>query len=174
MEPRTLIGESLVDQGSITLLQLRDGLAWQKRWGGKLGHALLALGYVEESALLGVLSRQLGVPVVEVDALAIPADVVRLVPDRVLRERRIVPLALLSESRRGPLVVATADPLDAGVLEEVGFESGKSVRPVLATQRGIDRALSRHLDRSQDRSETGPPPESTKAKRSGGSPARRR
>lgn len=142
MGRRTLIGESLVDEGSITLLQLRAGLAWQKLRGGKLGQALLDLGYLEERALLCVLGRQLGLPVVEVDARAVPAELVHLVPERLLRERRVLPLALAGET----LVVATSDPLDEGGLEEVARASGRGVRPVLAAERDIERALSSALD----------------------------
>lgn len=138
---RTLIGERLVDEGSITVLQLRAGLAWQRARGGKLGEALLDLGYLEEPVLVGALARHLGLPVVEVVGRAVPAEVLGLVPEGVLRRRRVLPVALAG----GALVVATADPLDAAALEEVARASGLGVRAALAAERDIEEALSRHL-----------------------------
>lgn len=149
MERRNLLGEILVDQGAITLHQLRMGLDQQHHGGGKLGLALVQLGYVDESVLARALSRQLGVPFVEINGREIGNELLRLVPERLLRQRRVVPLALLAESRRGPLVVATSDPLDVEALGAVALASGKKIRPVLATQPDIDRALSRYPDQGR-------------------------
>jgi len=140
------IGGILVEEGRINLQQLRVGLSWQRRWGGKLGRALLMLGYLEERVLVEALGRQLGIPTVDLTGREVPPEVILLVPERVLRARRVLPVALLAESRRGPLLLATSDPLDVEVLDEVAFASGKSVRPVLATSLDVDRALARHLD----------------------------
>jgi len=146
MDHRTLIGEILVDGGWIDLQQLRAGLAWQKRCGGRLGSALLQLGYLDEWDLAATLGRQLGIPEVDVAGREVPAEVLSLVPGGVLRRHRVLPLALLEEGPRGPLLLATSDPLDAKALDDVALASGKRVRPVIAAGPDIDRALSRHLD----------------------------
>lgn len=146
MRRQVLIGEMLVEGGHIDLQQLRSALAWQRRWGGRLGNALLALGWVDERSLAAALSRQLGVAQVDLEALEVPESVIRLVPERVQRERGIMPVALLAESRRGPLLIATADPLDVAALDEAAFASGKRVRPLLAAPSDIVRAHGRHLD----------------------------
>jgi type II secretion system (T2SS) protein E len=38
-----------------------------------------------------------------------------------------------------------ADPQDLTVLDEVAFATGKTVEPVLTSQRDIQRAIERHL-----------------------------
>jgi type IV pilus assembly protein PilB len=146
MRRQVLIGEMLVEGGRIDLHQLRSALAWQRRWGGRLGNALLALGWLDERSLATALSRQLGIAQVDLDDLDVPETVVRLVPERIQRERGIMPVALLAESRRGPLLIATSDPLDVVALDEVAFASGKRVRPLLAAPSDIVRAHGRHLD----------------------------
>jgi len=146
MPSQVLIGEILVDGGRIDLQQLRSALAWQRRWGGRLGHALLALGWLDERALAAALSRQLGVAQVDLDGLEVPETVIRLVPERIQRARGVMPVSLLAESRRGPLLLATSDPLDVVALDEVAFASGKRVRPLLAAPSDIVRAHGRHLD----------------------------
>ncbi len=146
---RVRLGQVLVEQGDIDSRQLQAALEWQKRRGGRIGNALLNLGLVGEEKLARALGRQLGVPVVDPTAQAIDRELLRLVPVKVIESRRVVPLALLSENRRGPLVVATADPLDLAVLDEIAFASGKAVRPVLASRMQIDVAIGRLLGKER-------------------------
>jgi type IV pilus assembly protein PilB len=144
---RVPIGQLLIQGGSIDTRQLRAGLEWQKRRGGRLGHALVHLGLVNETELLWALGRQFEMPVVDLSARTVPADVLLLVPQKIIEGRRVLPLELLSECRRGPLVVATSDPLDLHALDEVAFASGKLVRPVLATRTQLEVAIARYLGR---------------------------
>jgi hypothetical protein len=73
----------------------------------------------------------------------------RLVPARIIEARRVMPVQLLSEIRRGPLLVATSDPLDMSALDEVAFAADKVVRPALASKAQIDVAISRLLRRGR-------------------------
>jgi hypothetical protein len=146
---RVPIGQLLVQGGSIDTRQLRAGLEWQKRRGGRLGHALLHLGLVNETELLWALGRQFEIPIVDLSSRNVPVDVRLLVPQTIVEGRRVLPLELLCECRRGPLLVATSDPLDLQALDEVAFASGKLVRPVLATRSQLEMAIARYLGRSQ-------------------------
>jgi len=143
---RTRIGELLVAQGRIDGLQLQSALAHQRQFGGRLGKAIVQLGFMEELALLEAVGAQLGVPLVEIGDRQIPRQVLALVPEKLMRARRALPLARLSEHRRGPLVVALADPGDLAAVDELAFASGLQVKPVLAADEDLDRALARVLD----------------------------
>lgn len=145
---RVPIGQILVEQGSIDGRQLRAGLDWQRRRGGRIGGALLHLGMVDEASLVRALGTQLEIPVIDLATRPVDRDVLRLVPARVIETRRVLPVELLSETRRGPLVVATSDPLDVIALDEVAFASGKAVRAVLASKLQIDVAIGQLLGRS--------------------------
>jgi type IV pilus assembly protein PilB len=144
---RVPIGQLLIQGGSIDTRQLRAGLEWQKRRGGRLGHALVHLGLVNETELLWALGRQFEIPIVDLTARNVPADVLLLVPQKIIEGHRVLPLELLSECRRGPLLVATSDPLDIQALDEVAFASGKLVRPVLATRTQLEVAIARYMGR---------------------------
>jgi hypothetical protein len=141
---RRRLGELLVEQGRIDHGQVQAALAYQKRTHVNMGQALLDLGYVEEPVLLATLSRQLGVSYMELGDRIVPASILALVPPEVMRRRKVLPLALLSENRRGPLVVAMAEPGNMIHLDEVAFATGKAIRPVLASDRDVERALRRH------------------------------
>ncbi len=145
MPQRVPIGELLVKQGRLDAMQLQSALAHQRQWGGRLGRALVALGFVTEPVLLQAVAAQLGIPFVEIGSRPIPPRVVQLLPERLVRSRKVVPLELLSASRRGPLVVALSDPDNLATLDEVAFATGMSVRPVLAAEADVSAAIARLL-----------------------------
>ncbi len=142
---RVPLGQILLEGGTIDGRQLRAGLDWQKRWGGRIGSALVHLGMVQETDLVRALGRQFEIPVIDLAGCHVKAEVLLLVPHRILETRNVLPLELLQECRRGPLLVATSDPLDMAGLDEVAFASGKQVRPVLAAKSQLVTAIARHL-----------------------------
>ena len=142
---RVLLGRMLVDEGRISEVQLRSAITHQSRWGGRIGEALVHMGYVTERVMLQALSRQLGVPLVEIGPRQIPPAVFRLVPERLIRGRQIFPISLVT-TRRGPLVVAISEPANLAVLDEVAFATNMSVRPALASAADIAQTIARHLD----------------------------
>jgi hypothetical protein len=142
---RIKIGELLMSRGRIDELQLQSALAHQRRWGGRLGRAVVHLGFIDETSLLEVLGEQLGSPFITIGERYVEPAVLALVPEKLIRSRKVLPLAKLTESRRGPLVVALSDPGDLGVLDEIGFATGLAIKPVLATEHDIDHAIHRLL-----------------------------
>jgi type IV pilus assembly protein PilB len=143
---RIPIGELLLKQGAIDTVQLEAALAYQRRWGGRLGRSIVNLGFMREEAVLSAVSAQLGVPFVEIGDQKIPPDVLALVPAKVVRARRVLPLARLSAGRRGPVVVAFPDPTDLHVMDEVAFATGMLVEPVLASEIDLEQAIARNYE----------------------------
>jgi type IV pilus assembly protein PilB len=143
---RVRIGEMLLKRGDIDGAQLQSALAHQRRWGGRLGHAIVHLGFMKESAMMRTLSEQLGVPYLEIGDRPIPRQVLALVPEKLIRTRKVLPLELLGAGKRGPLVVALADPADLHVIDEIAFATGMTVKPALVSEYDMDCAISRHLD----------------------------
>jgi Type II secretion system (T2SS), protein E, N-terminal domain len=142
---RVRIGELLKRRGRIDDLQLQSALAHQRRWGGRIGRAIVHLGFMDEPALMEAIGDQLGAPFVSLAERQVTREVLSLVPERLIRTRRVLPLARLATSRRGPLLVALADPADLGVLDEITFATGLDVKPVLAGEEDLDRAILRLL-----------------------------
>lgn len=135
-----------MQQGRIDAWQLQSALAHQQRWGGRLGEALVGLGFLTEPVVLSEVARQLGVPYLDLAGRWVAPEVVKLVPEKIIRRRRIFPVALAAQTRRGPLVVATAEPQDLATLDEVVFATGMIVKPVLASGRDLEALIARHLD----------------------------
>jgi type IV pilus assembly protein PilB len=143
---RTLIGERLLAAGRIDAWQLQSALGHQRRWGGRLGEVLVALGFVDEDVVLREVADQQGVPLVAIRGRRVPETTVALVPERLIRSRRVFPLAVGRQTRRGPLVLATTEPHDLAVLDEVAFATGLAVEPVLVSERDLEDLVARHLD----------------------------
>jgi len=146
---RIRIGELLVTGGQIDSLQLDSALAHQRQWGGRIGQAIVRLGFITEERLLEAVGTQLGAPFVIIGGRVVPAAVVALVPAKIIRARRVFPLEKLAEHRRGPLVVAFADPADLGAVDEIAFATGLAVKSVLAAEWDIEQAIVRHLGNGQ-------------------------
>ncbi len=143
---RLRLGEMLVQRGCIDAIQLQSALAHQRRWGGRIGRSIVQLGFMKEQALLQNVGDQIGVPFVEIGDREIPRDVLALVPPRLVRTRKALPVERVGAGRRGPLVVALPDPGDLTALDELAFATGMAIRPVLASEADLDRALARLLD----------------------------
>ena len=140
------LGEMLVQRGLIDAVQLQSALAHQRRWGGRLGRSIVHLGFLDEQVLLRHLGEQIGVPVVEIGDREVPRSILSLVPERLVRARKVVPLERVLTDKRGPLVVALADPWNLEILDELAFATGMAIQPVLASESDLERAIARLLD----------------------------
>lgn len=138
------IGQLLLKAGHIDSSQLASALAYQQTWGGKLGNALVALRILPERLLLKELARQHKLPFIEIGDLYVAPTDVRLVPEKLIRTHRLLPLGLCRDEGRS-LFLATSEPQNLTVLNEVTHATGRAVRPVFACERDLERAIVRHL-----------------------------
>ena len=117
------IGELLIKENFITSEQLDLALKHQRQNGGRLGSILINLGFVDDDDITSVLSRQYGVPSINLAYFEIDASVVKLIPGEVAQKYLIVPLSRVGST----LTVATADP----TISHFPFISLLTVPPVL-------------------------------------------
>ncbi len=86
-----------------------------------------------------ILSESLGIPFLEVEPDAVPAELSKLLPEAMARENRVVPIA-----REGDrLTVAAVDPFRHGTFAAIGEMTGLSLRLVVCPERTIGGILSR-------------------------------
>lgn len=135
-QPR--IGELLLQAGKLSARDLERALNAQQELGGLLGRVLVRLGLVSETDVVQALSRQLNVPWVAPDAFPdLLPEVPGLLPD-FLHTHAVCPLAV----QDGRLDVAMAVPQDAFVRKALQLATGLTVRPHIATDADIERALT--------------------------------
>jgi len=140
---RLKIGELLLEAGLIDDFQLQTALGEQRRWGGRLGTALVKLGFVEEPMLMRFLARRLDLPLVQLGEKRPAPDVLELVPADLAEKYHCLPLFQKREAGRNVLHLAMEDPTDLQALDDLSFRVGMPMRPVLVAPSELRSALKR-------------------------------
>lgn len=136
---RKRLGEMLIDAKVIDDVQLRNALGEQRRWGGALGKILIDLGFVTEGVLVRSLSKQLNIPIVQLDTIAIAPEVLGKVSVELAEQHGVIPFQMQLKF----LDVAMSDPMNMGILDELQIRTRLNVRPHLAGATQIQRAIRR-------------------------------
>lgn len=134
------IGDALVRDGIVSEEQLQKALEMQKGTGRKLGETLIDAGMVTEEKVAEVLSRQLGYGLVDLQNIAIPQDILGLVPPNILKKDKVIPIEY-AQDNMNILRVAMADPQDLDAMDDISIITGCQVEPVVATPRGVMLAI---------------------------------
>src|SRR5437667_9776448 len=87
------LGEILVRENLISPQHLRQALDYQREHGGRLGFNLVKLGLVSDDTITAVLSRQYGIPSVNLELFDIDDSVLRLIPQEVAQKYSVLPLS---------------------------------------------------------------------------------
>jgi len=141
-----VLGEMLLRDRVVTPAQLDEAQREIMKYGGRLGNTLAKLGYVEQTQLVQFLSRQYGVPSIDVDDVEIPDDVVDLIPRTVAERHMLIPI-----NRDGSnLIVAMSDPSNIYAMDDIKFLTGFNVEVVVASESSIRRAQQRFYDMGGD------------------------
>src|SRR5512137_927981 len=124
------IGELLVRENLISLQQLQKAQEEQKKAGGRLGYQLTKLGFIEESELTAFLSKQYGVPAIDLNEFEIDPEVIKLVPREVVEKHLIIPVNRAGAS----LIVAMSDPSNIFAIDDIKFLTGYNIEVVVAAE----------------------------------------
>jgi type IV pilus assembly protein PilB len=109
------IGELLLKEKRITPEQLQEALNAQKVSGGRLGSNLVQLGFVADEEITAILSRQYGVPSIDLEDFEIDPAIIKLVPIETAQKYQVLPL-----SRSGAtLTIAMSDPTNVFAMDDI-------------------------------------------------------
>ncbi|MBN95564.1 MAG: type IV-A pilus assembly ATPase PilB [Deltaproteobacteria bacterium] len=134
------LGELLLREKLITPLQLQQAIEEQKNAGGRLGYQLTKMGFIEENELTAFLSKQYGVPSIDLNEFDIEPDIIKLIPKEVVLKHQIVPV-----NRTGStLIVAMADPSNIFAIDDIKFLTGYNVEVVVASEQAIEGAVEKY------------------------------
>ena len=138
------LGAMLVSSGLINEEQLKKALAAQQREGGRLGSILVKMNFVPEEKLMMFLSKQYGVPYVDLGRFDIDPNIWKLIPADVAQKYQIMPI-----NRTGATVtIAMVDPSNVFAIDDVKFMTGYNVEPVVATEAGIKNSINKYYSLS--------------------------
>ena len=87
-------------------------------------------------------AHEFGVPLLDLDAVELDLDVVRLVDEKLLAKHRVLPL--LQRGKR--LYVAVSDPTNMQALDEIKFQTTLRVEPIVVEQNKLEIRVSRAIE----------------------------
>ena len=140
------LGEILVRENLLTPHQLREALEFQREHGGRLGFNLVKMGLVSDDMITAVLSRQYGVPSVNLELFDIDESVIRLIPREVAEKYSVLPLSRVGAT----LTLAMVDPTNVFAMDDIKFMTGLNIEPVVVSEASVQEAISRYYSGSRE------------------------
>jgi len=139
------LGEMLLEAGLIDRFQLDSALSMQRNLGGRIGSALVKLGYLPENTILEFLESQAKFSRISLGDLEIPKELLTLIPASRMLHLLVIPIEMRQQGKEKILRVAMTDPTNQPLLEDLQFATGCRILPVLASEEEIRQALETHL-----------------------------
>ncbi len=134
------LGDLLVKEKVITAEQLEQATKLQKDTRCRLASALVKLGFLSDEDVTNFLSRQYGVPAINLSYFEIDPAVIKLIPFETAKRYQILPLSRVGAS----LTIAMVDPTNVFAMDDIKFMTGFNIEPVVASEssivEGIDKA----------------------------------
>jgi type IV pilus assembly protein PilB len=140
------LGELLVRENLISPQNLREALDYQREHGGRLGFNLVKLGLVSDDMITAVLSRQYGIPSVNLDLFNIDSAVLRLIPQEVAQKHCVLPLSRVGAT----LTLAMVDPTNVFAMDDVKFMTGLNVEPVVVAEGSVQQAIAKYYGTTRE------------------------
>lgn len=136
--PERPIGEVLVADGVLEETTLAQALTGQPTTGRRLGTLLLESHLITADQLTAALSRQLGIPRIDLRKVKASPEALAMVSESVARSLEIVPVRL----REGVLSVVAVDPRDPRVVSTLEALPVATVRLGLASSPEVSECLN--------------------------------
>ncbi len=111
------LGDLLVKEKIITPEQLQQATKVQKESNCRLGSALVKLNFLNDENVTNFLSRQYGVPAINLSYCEIDPSVVKLIPYETAKRYQILPLSRVGAS----LTIAMVDPTNVFAMDDIKF-----------------------------------------------------
>ncbi|MEW6207858.1 MAG: type IV-A pilus assembly ATPase PilB [Acidobacteriota bacterium] len=140
------LGETLLKENLITPQQLKEALDHQRINGGRLASTLVKLGMLSDEEVTSVLSRQYGVPSVNLDLFEVDPTAVALVPQETAERYSVLPLSRVGAT----LTLAMVDPTNVFAIDDIKFMTGLQVEPVVVSETALDNAIKKHYGTSRE------------------------
>ncbi len=140
------LGEILVRENLITSQQLREALDYQRANGGRLGSNLVKLGIISDDVITAVLSRQYGVPSINLELFQIDETTIKLISQDVALKYAVLPVSKVGAT----LTLAMADPTNVFAMDDIKFMTGLNVEPVVASEASILASVAKYYATSKE------------------------
>lgn len=136
------LGELLVKENLISASQLMKAQEEVRRGNGRLSTNLTKLGFIKEAELTSFLSKQYGVPSIDLSSFEIQPEIIRLIPKEVAERHMVVPVNKVGSS----LILAMSDPSNIFAIDDIKFLTGYNVEVVVASEQAIRESIEKYYE----------------------------
>ncbi len=137
------IGQILIDLGYLTDEQLEVVLEEQKQQpGALLGKIAEDMGLVSDEQIAQALAEQMGKQTVTLQDVQLHPDILEKISETMAQMYRVIPVRFDGRA----LTVATAEPQNLTVQDELRTFLGFEIEMAVTTERDIEAALKRYYD----------------------------
>jgi type IV pilus assembly protein PilB len=141
------LGQILVDLGYMTDEQLDMVLEEQsQRPGTLLGKVALEMAIISEEQLVQAVAEQMGMRVVELGEAVLTPELLGKITDSMAQMYRVVPVHFEGDS----LTVATCDPQNLRIQDELRTFLGYDIRMVIASESDIQKVIDKHYSADKE------------------------
>ena len=144
---RTTLGglaHRLVQDGLLDEAAMRDAVAKAKEKRANLVTYLVTSNLATARDIAISASNEFGVPLLDLDSIALDMDAVRAVSDKLLQKHRVLPL--MKRGKR--LFLAVADPTNLHALDEIRFQTSMSIEFVVVEDDKLQTAVTKAIDQA--------------------------
>ena len=138
MRNKSKLGEILVEAGRLTNTQLQQAVAEHKKKGLKLGQYLVREGYLSESEIVDVLSRQLKLEKYRPAEFPLDMTLSKVLPADLAHRCQAVPL----KKAEMLLTVAMTDPQNIRAIDAIEQHVKTEVEIILCTEQHLNHLIS--------------------------------
>lgn len=140
------LGDVLLRKRVINSQQLDLAIERQQQTGDYLGEVLIHMGYADAGEVYRVLSRQRGIPYVDLSIVDINTEVLAMVPRAFAEKYNVLPLAVEGATIR----VAVSDHLDVFAYDELSALTRLQPDLVLSSRAEIRKAIRENYTRPDE------------------------
>ncbi|MCX7035849.1 MAG: type IV-A pilus assembly ATPase PilB [Proteobacteria bacterium] len=135
--PQRLVADGVAEQAAV-----EAALAAARDDAGGFVSQLVRSGGVSARDIATAASAEFGVPLLDLDAVTVDPDIIRVVNDKLLLKFRVLPLF-----RRGNrLFVGVSDPTNLQALDEIKFQTGMMVEAIVCDEDKLQRTVTTLLE----------------------------
>jgi type IV pilus assembly protein PilB len=135
--PQRLVLDGLIDEAAML-----DAIASARERKTHLVSWLVSHDLAVARDIAIAAAQEFGVPLLDLDAVNIDLDAIRLINDKLLAKHRVLPLV-----KRGKrLHVAVSDPTNLHAVDEIKFQTGLSIEAVVVEDDKLQRAVQRAIE----------------------------
>jgi type IV pilus assembly protein PilB len=135
--PRRLVQDGIIEEEDI----IKAMKATQKSGESLVDH-LVDNKLADARAVAVAASHEFGVPLFDLNAFDLDVDAIKSVDQKLIQKHRVLPLVL----RGKRLFLAVADPTNLHAIDEIKFQCGYRIDPVVVEQNRLQEFVTRALE----------------------------